>query len=546
LADLKFGRYVGCGVSTWALRLFLIPWGFRASARVGWGIPGIGTSGVVRLVLSWGVRMNSKKSLVLVVFAAMVALSSCSGLGNVCTTNCGGGGSAGLSLTISDTPPTNTSVVSFSLPIIGITLTPSSGSAVPVFAPTSAASYELTRLQSDTSMIAANVKVAAGTYTAVNVTVSAPSAVYINSSGSAIGTCVNNEVCSLTGAAATITYTFPSGSPLVLTGNTNQWLDLDFAYNNAIVSTSGIGLDVTQAGMLTATTTVPAGLPSGDFANIDDFTGAVTAISSSSVTVQSTLRGSLTAAINSSTVVLDPQNQCTGGPAMACIAKGSIVSLQGVLTTTGTMTASSLDIIDISTSPADEVEGILYPSNCNNGSNYGLILSDSAIFTSSSPLLSASYGTGVCLTLSQTTTFGIDTGILTGQSGAPISNAGFSGTGDILGAQTVRVKITNAATGTDTMVNANATALILRFSRFTTSVNVVSGNAFSITGLPAYFPTFTVNPQVQTYINATLLEGVTSVNSLQSGQSVSISTLLLNPATMGTQFPFQAAKVRLQ
>jgi len=477
--------------------------------------------------------------------AAMVTLSSCSGLKNSCT-DCSGGGKTKLSLTISDTPPANTSILSFSLPILGITLSPSSGSPVSVFSPSSSANYELTRLQSDTNFVAANVSVTAGSYTAVNVTVAAPSAVFINSSGSTVGSCAGNAVCGLTGNAATITYTFPSGSPLVLTGNTDEWLDLDFNYNNAIVTTNGIAIDVTQTGVLAALTTVPVGVPSGDFANIDDFPGAVTAISSSSITVQSTVRGTMTATVNTSTSVFDPQNQCTGGASLTCIVKGSIVSVQAALSTSGALTAASLDIIDKSASPADEAEGIIYPSTCNGGSNYALILSDSAIFTSGSPLVSASYGAGLCLTLSQTTAFAIDTGILTGQAGVPITNAGFRSAGDILPGQMVRAKITGAATGTDGVIDANATALILRFSRFTAAVNVVAGNTFSITGLPAYFPTFVLNPQVATYQNATLLEGVSTVNSLQNGQSVSVSAIFLNPATMSTSSPFQGAKVRLQ
>jgi hypothetical protein len=484
--------------------------------------------------------MNSRKSLFLIAFAAVVVLSSCSGLKNPCT-NCNVGGNAALSLTISDTPPTNTNIVNFALPIIGITLTPSSGSAVSVFSSNPSADYELTRLQSDTNLIATNVTVAAGSYTGVNVTVAAPSAVFINSSGATVGTCVNNGICNLTGAAATISYTF--ATPLVLTSNTDQWLNLDFNYNNAIVTTNGIGVDVTQSGVMTASTTVPAGVPSGDFANIDDFTGAVTAISGSSVTVESSLRGSLTAAINSSTVVFDPQSQCTGGPTMACIAAGSIVSLQGVLTTSGVMTATSLDIIDISTSPSDEVEGIIYPATCNGGSNFGMILSDSTIFTSSSPLTSATLGTGVCLTLGPTAPFAIDTGILTGQAGVPVTNTGFANAGDILAGQMVRAKITGAATGTSG-INATATAMILRFSRLTGTINTATSTGFTITGLPAYLgTTFSVSPQVITYVNATLLEGVTSTGSLTG--TVSMSALYLN-ANDGAQYWFQADKVRQQ
>jgi hypothetical protein len=487
--------------------------------------------------------MNSKKSLLFIAIAAIFIFSSCSGLKNACTTNCGGGGNATLSLTISDTPPTNTSVVSFSLPIIGITLTPSSGGAVSVFSSNPSTDFELTRLQTDTNLVAANVTIPTGTYTAVNVTVAAPSGVYINSSGATLGPCATSTYCGITGSAATITYTFPTGSPLVLASNSTPWLNLDFNYNNAVVTVnSAVTIDVTQTGVMTASSTVPVGVASGAYSNLDDFTGAVTAISSSSITVQSSLRGSLTAAINSSTQVFDPQNQCANATTgLSCIQAGSIVSVQGVLTTAGVATATSLDIIDISTTPSDEVEGIIFPSACNNGTNYGMILSDSEIFTSGSPLTSAGFGAGVCLTLNPTGSFAIDTGILTGQAGVPVSNVGFKDTGDILAGQMVRAKVNGATTGTNG-VNATATELILRFSRLTGTISTTTGTSFNITGLPSYLgTTFSTPPQVITYINATLLEGQSSVGSFTG--TVSMSALYLN-ANDGAQYWFQANKVR--
>lgn len=489
--------------------------------------------------------MNSIKSLlsVVVVTTLALALSSCSGLNS--HGGGGGGGDSMLSLTISDTPPTNTAMISFSLPIIGITLTPSSGSAVSVFSSNPSTDFELTRLQSDTNFIVADQKVAAGTYTAVNVTVAAPSGVFYNSSSTAFGSCVAGGVCYVTGSAATITYTFPTSSPLVLTGNANQWLNLDFNYNSAVVSSSSsVGIDVTQANVMTASSTVPAGVSSGNFANIDDFTGSITAISSSSITVQSSVRGSLTAALTSTTPVYDPLGQCTGGGSLSCISKGSIVSVQAVLSNTGAVNATSLDVIDASSAPADEVEGMIY-GGCNGGAGYGLILSDSTIFTASSPLTTATFGQAVCLTPSQTANFAIDTGILTGQSGVPVGNAGFTSASDIYVGQTVRVQVTGATSGTN-IINATAPEFILRFSRITVTVNTAASLTFSISALPPFMSSeFTTMPQVQTYQNATLLEGITSINSLQSGQNVSISALLLNPTTANTQFAFQAAKVRL-
>jgi Domain of unknown function (DUF4382) len=444
-----------------------------------------------------------------------------------------------VSVSISDAPPTNTTVVSFTLPIIGISLTSSSGSQVSVFSTGTAANFELTRLQSDSDVVVTNASVAAGTYTAINVTVGAASGTFINNSGAAVGACAAASPFRVCAIPNGVTTTIATPINLTLTSNTHQWLDLDFNYNNAIVTTNGIGIDMQQSNVLTATTTVPTGVPSGNFANVDDFTGHVMAVSSSSITLSSTVRGNLTATINGSTAVFDPQSpaQCSGGPKLPCIQVGSIVSLQGVLTNTGTVVATSLDVIDALATPADEVEGTIYPSNCNGGSNFGMILSDSSITTSGSPLASAGFGSGVCLTVSPTAPFLVDLGILTGQPGVPITNAGFLNTNDLLAGQTVRAKITGAATGTNG-INATATAMILRFSRLTGTVGTASGPAFIINGLPTYITAFTVPPSVQTYTNATLFENAASLSG-----TVSISALFYNPIG-GPLQPLQAAKVR--
>jgi Domain of unknown function (DUF4382) len=484
--------------------------------------------------------MNSRKYLVFAVLAAMLSLSSCSGVHNRCVTNCGGGGNASLSVSISDKPPANTTVVSFTLPITGIKLTTASGTSVSVFSPSSPANFELTRLQSDSDVVVTNASVAAGTYTSLSVAFGTPSGTFINNSGAQVGNCPAANpfsVCGITGTFTTITVPIN----LTLSSNANQWIDLDFNYNSAIDTSSGIAINLGLANVLTATTTVPTGVPTGDFAFVDDFTGRVTAKTATSISLNSTVRGSLTATISASTPVFDPQvpAQCSGGGTLACIQVGSIVSLQAVLTNTGTIVATSLDVIDASPTPADEVEGTIYPSNCNGGSNLGLIISDSSIITSGSPLASAGFGSGVCLTVSPTATFPVDFGILTGQPGLPVT--GFSNANDLLAGQTVRAKITGAATGTNSLINATATAMILRFSRLTGTVGTVSATGFTISGLPSYITAFTTAAQVQTYQNATIFEGV-STSGLQG--TASISALFFNPSTSPTTGPLQAAKVR--
>jgi hypothetical protein len=190
------------------------------------------------------------------------------------------------------------------------------------------------------------------------------------------------------------------------------------------------------------------------------------------------------------------------------------------------------------------VEGIIYPSSCNGTGSYGMILSDSEIFTSSSPLTSSGFGSGVCLTLGSAPVFAVDTDLLTVSGTASGSNfPGFTGSQDIIAGQMVRVKVTGA-TSASNMVNATATMLILRFSRLTGTISTTAGSTgFTISGLPPYLGTsFSTSPTVLT-TTATLVEGTDTVGDLTG--TVSMSALYLN-AQDGAQYWFEAQKVRQQ
>src|ERR1700751_1726355 len=230
--------------------------------------------------------MNPRKYLVFAAVVAGLLLSSCSGVQNRCVTNCVVNGNAALSISISDTPPANTTILSFTLPITGIKLTSSTGTDVSVFSPGSPANFELTRLQSDSEVVVTNASVTTGTYTSVTVAFGTPSGVFINASGSTVGSCTAGSVCGITGTFSSITVPIN----ITLNANANQWLDLDFNYNNAIDTSSGIAINLGLANVLAVNTSTPIGIPTGNFANVDDFTGRVTAVSSSSITLSSTAR----------------------------------------------------------------------------------------------------------------------------------------------------------------------------------------------------------------------------------------------------------------
>lgn len=493
--------------------------------------------------------MNSKWSLLILVFTAL-ALASCTGTKSTCTTNCTTG-NATVNVTLFDTPPTGVTVLSFTLPIVGISLTPSTGSPVSIYSPTNIIPTEITHLQSDSAVITTGAPVAAGTYTSVNVTLGASSGVFINDTGSSItgGTptpCPSFAVCQLPNGAAT-TVSIPIN--LTLNSGRNQWIGLDINLNNAITSptTTSIGVDFTQAKTFTVNTSARVGIPSGSVDSIADFTGAVTAVSSSSITVQSSMTGqTITAAINSSTVfnsAPSTYSNCTS-PA-SCIVKGSVVSMDALLTTAGTFVAIELDTLD--TTAVDEVEGIIYPTATPGV--VGLILFDKTSASGNVLLassVSTTYGTGIFLTANSNINYGVDTKTLTNA----ITPIGFAGSGDLLAGQQIRAQVTGVTTATSngaTIIQATATNVILRFSRISGTINSLGGLNFTVTGIPPYInslnTTLSLTPLVFTYNPGTFFDGVTSTTDANFvvGQSVAIRALYLN----NTAPPFQAAAVRV-
>jgi hypothetical protein len=499
--------------------------------------------------------MNSKRLLSLLLFFSVLLLASCSGHhGGGCTTNCPSS-NATVSITLFDTPPTGIDLLSFTLPIAGISLSPKSGS--PVVLTPAANSVEATRLQTDSALIVDAATVAPGTYT-LNVTLGptmATTNAFINASGSAITyslngtsfTCVNAQVCYLpAGAVATISLS----NSFIFSGNQKVWIGLNLNLNNAITTSGGLSVDFTQSNVLTATTTTRTGLPSGAVDTIEDFVGVVTAYTAgSSITVQNGVSGQkITATLNNSTEYDTPSNGSayTGCSATAqtCLKVGSTVSVDSILDSSGNLTATEVDLLD--TTAVDEIEGIIYPTATTNV--YGIILADK-VSASGNAILEAqttSWGTGIFVTAGTTNNvFAIDTKTLTSQLTNP-SGLGFSGLGDILAGQQVRVQAQNITTTTSNgtiFITATANNVLLRYSRLTGAPSNVGTSGFTFTP-PAYISLLNsilpTAPIALTY-TGTAYDGVTNTPSIANATTAAIRTLYLNNVNP----TFAVAKVRV-
>jgi len=489
--------------------------------------------------------MNRNKVLLLVLLLASFSLAACSGPKTTCTVNCGGGGDATVSFTLAAvpfTPPPGTSILSFALTINGIKLTPASGSDVNI--PLNTATYvvDLTRLQSDSAFLGqvlANIP--AGTYNKITVGVTSAVVTYCTDLGGTSG-CDTGSV-----AQVSQTLTTPATSSFSATFIANQQTAIQVQFNFAkAITISGTqpqvvsAVDLTATNVLTASTLAPtssnSSLASGQLDFVEDVTGVVTAASATSVTVQTSTHGSITAAANSSSLVV---TNCVTTPGTACPpAVGQVASIDTALNSDGTFTLLEFD--PIAPTSSDWIEGIvtLTPSS---PTQFQIVTND-IFLKSASSLIGAnlSLGAPVQITLNNVAPFLVDTKGLT----VPTSFAGGQDATVIVPGQTVALHVTNftAAAGA---VPAAATVdtVVLRFTRLASSVSTVAGTIFNIQSLPPFFgPALTYEVQLSSGSPSTHYDGAPDASGL-AGQNVSIRALYFGPTVVPA---FSAAKVRKQ
>jgi hypothetical protein len=483
--------------------------------------------------------MNRNKSLLPILLLAAFSASSCSGPNTpvVCPGgNCGG--NANLSLTLLDAPPTNTAFINFNLPISLISLTPQTGADVNFT--TTAATYEITRLQSDSTVIG-TVQIPAGTYTKLNffVTGNTPTSVWANASNATINGCAPLQICHLAGTAqgqiSVDLVTALGGQGLTVTSGQNVGLGVEFNLNNAITAVNGISIDLTQPNVFTVLTLPRIGQASNTLDTIEAFLGVVTTKSGSNITLQANSGATLTATAGSSTTFNAPpggSTACSGNFNLACIAVGQTLSVDATVAQNGSLSLTNVDFIDLP--GVDEIEGTIF--NSTPAGHYLFVVSDKVQVTTNAVLQPVGSATTLDLTLDPAVTFAIET------SNLPVSSqVGFLSASDIVDGQTVLAHVKSATLTTG--VNVVTDHLILRPSHLTGTVVSVTGTVFTIQNLPAYL-TSGPTPQVQTYVPQTILDNVNggALGNLANGDSVSIRALVLNPIT--APIPLLAAKVR--
>jgi len=486
--------------------------------------------------------MISRKFLVFAMFAAVLSLSSCSGVHGPCTTNCGGGGSKGsLNLVLAAepfTPPPNTSILSFAVAVNSVSLTPSTGGS-DVTIPLNASTFDvdLTRLQSDSAFLGQFINsVPAGTYNKLSVNLDAVVTYCAATSGTP--GCNSGSIAQISKAFASAT---TSNFSFTMGANQQAGLRVVINFANALTvnpTTQAVtAINLTAANVATTTTLPPAlsTLSSGQLDYVEDVTGVITAATSSSVTVQTATRGPITSVITGSTlfsqncVVLN--NPCT--PTV-----GQVASIDATLNTDGTSTMLEFD--PLTTTSVDLIEGIV-TSETTSSTQFQIVANDFVKANSNSKIGGLSLGDTVNVTLA-----GLVSGFFVDGKGLPLTASNFSGSNsatDIHTGQTVMVRVTafTAKSGT-TPASATGDAVVLRFTRFAANAAGAGSAQFSIGSLPPFFG-FTTQPLVQLGISnpITYLDGYASNGAITSGDHLGIRALYFGTNVAPS---FSAAKIR--
>jgi hypothetical protein len=448
---------------------------------------------------------------------ALLSLAACSGLK---TSGGGGGGNnnATLNLTFTDTPPNGVSILSFTVTLSGVALDPISGSMVNIPLTPNPLTVELTRLQSD-SLFFGSFQVSAATYKSMSVAFTASSLTFFNGSGAIIGSCPNQTICTLQSNTATNVSLATGVFPLTLTGNQQIGLSLDFNLSKAI--SSSLGVDFTQAGALAVVKLPRTGELGNTLDEIEDFTGIVTSVSGNNIKIQSGTRGTITATADATTQFDNFDSVCPSGN-ISCVKVNQTLSIDSAVNADGTLSLREADLLD--STAVDEIEGTVFLTN--NSVQFGMVLSEKVVASGDIALTGAVPGNLVTVQLENAPAFDVDQKNLTIPPGALGSFQGKSDTSALLNGQTVMVHVTSATSGSNLVVNTDHVRL-----RYTRTTGLVSSSPaaqiFSINSLPPFFGSLSPDPQVETFQNQTIFDGVTDINGLSVGNTVSIRALYL-------------------
>ena len=462
-------------------------------------------------------------------------LSSCSGQPK----NNGGGGGGGtgnlpLSMTLSAIPagvPSTISILSFTVTISGVTITSQTNGALTNLSLTNFTA-DLNKLLADTAFLG-QFSLASDQYSKIQVAITSSQVVYCTSTSGVAG-CTSGTIASVNGGPATLTFTY---SPALSVTSPGIGVRVRISMSNALVLNSGGTavqlIDFTRSNVaFSEQLPLAANLSGSQLEYVDNITGLVTQVGSSSITIQTASAGTVTANVTA-TSNFSTQNCATNS--ISCAQVGQVADMDTILNADGTFTLLLFD--PFSSTSSDWIEGVIsrLPSS---SSQFSLVVTN-FVPAKTNSLISAKIHLGdqVTVTLAASPTFAIDQKNLTIPAN---SFAGAQDTSVLFPGQVVAVRATafTAASGT-TLAAATVDSVLLRFSSLVGTAGS-SGPNFTLT------PTSPLlgisNPaQTQETTGVTNYDLSTSGSSLAASQPTGVTALYVGQPSTAI---FVVSKVR--
>lgn len=445
--------------------------------------------------------------------------------------NGGGNGNSPVILTFHDTPPSGVTVTSFEVTITGAVLQPGNVSLL-----ATPQTIELTQLQTN-SVFLSTTKVAAATYTSLQITYANPKFTFLNDSGVPISVggqnCNAGASCVVTtptvSGALTTTLSATSVPPFqsLTVSSTNQTL-LEFDVNlNNIIQQPNSTLDFSPLGHPGAATVIQSTNSSGKTTTIGtmNVAGQVGTVSATQIQLTpSTGQPTLTIAVNSNTAFEFARANCTNNN-FTCVATNQIVGVNINILSDGTLEAAEIDFDDASTT--QQVSGTIVIENGTPPTSFQMIVHNTV-----PPVSSLPFGTPVTVTIGAGASFVINNGLFILPAGVT-----FATTSDLLVGQEVEARV---ASGTSISNSAFTTdRLALEQTQVQSTVTSLNSTAqppqpsFVLNPLPPLFSASPVNPVLQMQV-LTVTLGTTVVTSFQELTSPDITGLTDGqPVTVG-------------
>ncbi|MGA7158214.1 MAG: DUF4382 domain-containing protein [Acidobacteriaceae bacterium] len=233
----------------------------------------------------------------------------------------GTSGDATVNFTVSDTPPTAVTVLSFQVQIASAVLQPGNVSLLP-----RAVTVDLAQLASDTGFLASEV-IGSGTYTSMTLTLANPQVTLMNNTSGTLSlneqSCAAGAVCTYTPALDQASVTVSNGVfPLTVTASSSTGLNLDLSIPDLLQSDLSVSLANGSSANLSL---LPAASKAAQQAEIADVLGTVTSVSGSTINVTTAFGDSLVLTTGGTTVYKYPAAMCASNTS-ACVTVGQVVT----------------------------------------------------------------------------------------------------------------------------------------------------------------------------------------------------------------------------